>query len=200
MRIFAGPLGQEASSRRSGMQEGEAIESRMVTRRIEARSEEGRRTQLRDSQEPARIRRSHGRAAEAGLQLSPTHPRRRQLPQLILDMIEDQVEHRSGLVPRIRITARMSFAAWAGNSIVDQLRSRVISAVIDFRRGDASMPWMKPSGMAETQILDAIEENLPEDEDASGMELGSAGQVGQHAVGPEPSRSRFEESRPRRRC
>ena len=41
--------------------------------------EEGRGTQLRDPQEPARIRRGDGRAAEAGLRLPPGDPRRRQL-------------------------------------------------------------------------------------------------------------------------
>ena len=64
---------------RLGMQEGEAIESRMVSRRIEGAAEEGRRAELRDPQEPPGIRRGHGRAAEAGLRLPAADPGRRQL-------------------------------------------------------------------------------------------------------------------------
>ena len=78
MRIFAGEWVKNMLTR-LGMKEGEAIESRMVSRRIEGGPEEGRRAQLRSPQEPARIRRSDGRAAQAGLLLPPAHSRRRQL-------------------------------------------------------------------------------------------------------------------------
>ena len=54
MRIFAGDWVKNMLTR-LGMQEGEAIESRMVTRRIEAASEESGRAPLRRPQAPARI-------------------------------------------------------------------------------------------------------------------------------------------------
>ena len=78
MRIFAGEWVKNILTR-LGMKEGEAIESRMVSRRIEGAPEEGRRAQLRHPQKPARIRRGDGRAAQAGLRLPPADPRRRQL-------------------------------------------------------------------------------------------------------------------------
>ncbi len=52
--------------------------------------------------------------------------------------------------------------------------------------------------MAESQVFDAIEENLPEEEDPQRMELGGAGQAAQHALEAEPPRSRPEEAGPRR--
>ena len=79
MRIFAGEWVKNILTR-LGMEEGQAIESRMVTRRIEGGPEEGRRAELRDPQELARIRRGDGRAAQAGLWLPPEDPERRRLP------------------------------------------------------------------------------------------------------------------------
>ena len=80
MRIFAGEWVKNVLTR-LGMQDGEAIESKLVSRRIEGRAEEGRRAELRNPQEPARIRRGDGRAAQAGLQLPPGDPRRRELQE-----------------------------------------------------------------------------------------------------------------------
>ena len=70
MRIFAGEWVKNVLTR-LGMKEGEAIESRMVSPPHRRRPEEGRGAQLRDPQEPARIRRGDGRAAQAGLRLPP---------------------------------------------------------------------------------------------------------------------------------
>ena len=66
MRIFAGEWVKSVLTR-LGMQEGEAIESRMVSPPHRRRPEKGRRTQLRHPQKPARIRRGDGRAAQTGL-------------------------------------------------------------------------------------------------------------------------------------
>ena len=66
MRIFAGEWVRNVLTR-LGMKEGEAIESKMVSRRIEGAQKESRRTQLRNPQKSARIRRSDGRAAKASL-------------------------------------------------------------------------------------------------------------------------------------
>ena len=54
MRIFAGEWVKNMLTR-LGMQEGEAIESRMVIAPHRSRPEEGRRAQLRHPQKPARI-------------------------------------------------------------------------------------------------------------------------------------------------
>ncbi len=66
MRMFAGEW-VSAVLTRLGMEEGEAIESRLVSRRIEERPEEGRGAELRLPKEPARVRRGDGRAAQADL-------------------------------------------------------------------------------------------------------------------------------------
>ena len=70
MRIFAGEWVKNLLTR-LGMQEGEAIESRMVSRRIEGAQKKVEERQLRNPQKPARIRRGDGRAAQARLPLSP---------------------------------------------------------------------------------------------------------------------------------
>ena len=56
------------------------------------------------------------------------------------------------------------------------------------------------SRQAESQILDAIEENLPEEEEEAGVELDGAGQVVQHPLEHQLPRSRTEEDRPRSSC
>ena len=81
MRIFAGEWVKNVLTR-LGMQEGEAIESRMVTRRVEGRAEEGRGAELRGPEKPAGIRRGDGPAAEKRLRLSPTNFARGELPRL----------------------------------------------------------------------------------------------------------------------
>ena len=80
MRMFAGEW-VAAVLTRLGMEEGEAIESRMVSPAHRGGPEEGRGAQLRHPQEPARIRRGDGRAAEAGLLVPPAAARRRARPR-----------------------------------------------------------------------------------------------------------------------
>lgn len=55
MRIFAGEWVKNVLTR-LGMQDGEAIESRMVTRRVEAAQKKVEEPQLRGSEKSARVR------------------------------------------------------------------------------------------------------------------------------------------------
>ena len=126
------------------------------------RPEEGRRAQLRRPQEPARIRRGDGRAAEAGLRLSASgfwtaataascHPG------------DDRPSRSTSsstqfLEPRLR---RRAFAACAGSVLACRARCQAISAA-----WTSTKPSSSPSDEAErawpkAQVLDAIEENLP---------------------------------------
>ena len=51
--------------------------------------------------------------------------------------------------------------------------------------------------MAEGQVLDAIEENLPEEEDEPEWNWEALAKLAQHALEAEPARPRPEEGRPR---
>ena len=75
MRKFAGEWVSTVLTR-LGMEEGEAIESKMVSRRIEGAQKKVEERNFDSPQEPARIRRGHGRAAEADLLVPPAAARR----------------------------------------------------------------------------------------------------------------------------
>ncbi len=142
-----------------GMKEGEAIESRMVTRRIEGGPEEGRRTQLRGPQEPARIRRGDGRAAEAGLRLPPANSRRRQLPRADPRMIDKQIDQHARRVPQARLRPEL-FAAFASQQPGRRARSPRLPRH-GLHEPPTSYARTEAERTAEAQVLDAIEENLP---------------------------------------
>ena len=71
MRIFGDPERTKSLLKKVGMQEGEAIESGMLTHQIEKRAAQGRVAQLRRAQEPARVRRRRERPAQGDL--PPAH-------------------------------------------------------------------------------------------------------------------------------
>ena len=80
MRKFAGEW-VSAVLTRFGMEEGEAIEQQDGLAADRGSAEEGRGAQLRRAEEPARIRRGHGRAAEADLFVPPAAARRHTRPR-----------------------------------------------------------------------------------------------------------------------
>jgi preprotein translocase subunit SecA len=163
MRIFAGEWVKNLLTR-LGMQEGEAIESRMVSRRIEGAQKkvEERNFEVRKNlleydevmdEQRKRVYRYRQRILD-GVNCR----------DLITEMIAKQVEENlNGFLSSSYGTD--TFAAAAGNILHVQLDPK------DFRNTDFKdaqrIAVDEANRMAESQILDAIEENLPDDEDQS---------------------------------
>ena len=161
MRIFAGEWVKNILTR-LGMQEGEAIESRMVTRRIEGAQKkvEERNFEIRknlleyDEVMDEQRKRVYGYRQRI---LDGDNCR-----ELIMEMISEQIDEYLQIFLDSDYGTD-SFAAAAGNLLNVQLESR------DFRNvgpEDADrLARDEAYRLAETQILDAIEENLPEEEE-----------------------------------
>jgi preprotein translocase subunit SecA len=163
MRIFAGEWVKNLLTR-LGMQEGEAIESRMVSRRIEGAQKkvEERNFEIRKNlleydevmdEQRKRVYRYRQRILD-GVNCR----------ELIIEMITKQVD--DFLARYLNPTyGTETFAAAAGNLLHVQLDAK------DYRNTDfkeaASVAVDEASRMAESQVLDAIEENLPQDEEQS---------------------------------
>ncbi|MCI0492293.1 MAG: preprotein translocase subunit SecA, partial [Planctomycetes bacterium] len=163
MRIFAGEWVKNLLTR-MGMQEGEAIESRMVSRRIEGAQKkvEERNFEIRKNlleydevmdEQRKRVYRYRQRILDGA-----------NCRDLITDMIGQQVDEHFALYldPQYGVE---TFAAAAGNLLHVQLAAK------DFRNCDCAaaerLAVDEASRMAESQVLDVIEENLPEDEEQS---------------------------------
>ena len=158
MRIFAGEW-VKGMLTRLGMQEGEAIESKMVSRRIEGaqkkveeRNFEVRKNLLEyDEVMDEQRKRVYGYRQQI---LDGVNCR-----DLLLDMIRSQIDERLDVLLEPRYGVE-SFAAAAGSALGVQLEAR------DFRNLPFSeaerLAHDEASRIAEAQILDAIEENLPE--------------------------------------
>ena len=169
MRIFAGPW-VETILKSLGMPEGDAIESRMVTRRIEA-------AQKKVEERNFEVRKNLLEYDEVmDEQRKRVYTYRQKIldgancKELILEMIQEQVEHHLSMF-MARNYGTESFAAWAGSQLATELDPK------DFRGLDfaSAKSYAKEQAerMAETQVLDAIEENLPEDEDTKEWNWGA---------------------------
>ena len=196
MRIFAGDWVKNMLTR-LGMQEGEAIESRMVTRRIEAAQKkvEERHFDMRKhlleydevmDEQRKQVYSYRQRILDGG-----------NCRQLILDMIDKQ------------IAADGAPSARAGLSLGNDRRlGRARDGhggrrPLDRRDGPAAAGRItsatRPAGRPRTDIAEKIEEDLPsEAEDQSRMELAGPLEMGQRPLRPQHERSRAEEDRPRR--
>lgn len=163
MRIFAGEWVKNVLTR-LGMKEGEAIESRMVSRRIEAAQKkvEERNFEIRKSlleydevmdEQRKRIYGYRQRILDGA-----------NCKQLILTMIDEQVNRHLDEFLSKDYGAE-TFAQWAGGQLGVELDAKDYIG-LDF---PTASQYAKDEAhrMAESQVLDAIEENLPEDEDAS---------------------------------
>ena len=161
MRIFAGPW-VKSILERLGMQEGEKIESRMVTRRIEA-------AQKKVEERNFEIRKNLLEYDEVmDEQRKRVYSYRQQIldgvncRDLIVESIREQVDYYLDMF-LARDYAVETYASWAGAQLSVTLEPR------DFRGMDfptaESFTRDEAERMAETQILDAIEENLPQDEE-----------------------------------
>ncbi len=163
MRIFAGEWVKSMLTR-LGMKEGEAIESKMVTRRIEGAQKkvEERNFEIRknlleyDEVMDEQRKRVYGYRQQI---LDGVNCR-----DLITQMITEQLDESLQTILDSDYGVE-SFAAAAGGLLNVQFEAR------DFRNQlppDAKrMARNEASRLAESQILDAIEENLPDEEESS---------------------------------
>jgi preprotein translocase subunit SecA len=163
MRIFAGEWVKNLLTR-LGMQEGEAIESRMVSRRIEG-------AQKKVEERNFEIRKN---LLEYDEVMDEQRKRVYRYRQRILDGVNcrDLITEMIGKQVDVHLARYLdptygseTFAAAAGNLLHVQLDAK------DFRNTDFQeaerLAVDEASRMAESQVLDAIEENLPEDEEQS---------------------------------
>ena len=163
MRIFAGEWVKNLLTR-LGMKDGEAIESRMVSRRIEGAQKkveeknfEARKNLLEyDEVMDEQRKRVYGYRQRI---LDGVNCR-----DLITEMIGRKVDEHLAQYLEANYGSD-SFAAAAGNLLHVQLEGK------DFRNCDyrdaERIAVDEASRMSESQVLDAIEENLPEGEDES---------------------------------
>ena len=184
MRIFAGEWVANVLSR-LGMEEGEAIESRMVSRRIEAAQKkvEERNFDIRKNLLEYDEVMDHQRKEVYGYRqeildganckmLHPGHARR-----------ADRPGRRA--LPRRRLRRRQ-LRRVRGQAAGRRVRCRRTSpAAISTR--PSRPPATRPARLSPTQIHEAMEENLSPS-GYQGMELAGAGQPGQHPLGPEDHR------------
>ena len=145
---------------RLGMQDGEAIESRMVSRRIEGAQKkvEERNFEVRKNlleydevmdEQRKRVYGYRQRILEGG-----------NCKQLVLDMIRQQVDGRLDQF-LARDYGTETFAKWAGKELSVEFDARDFRG-LDFQ--DAQRYAMdQAERKAEGQIMDALEENLPTD-------------------------------------
>ena len=163
MRIFAGPW-VKSILERLGMKEGERIESRMVTRRIEA-------AQKKVEERNFEIRKN---LLEYDEVMDEQRKRVYRYRQQILDgascrdLIIEQVRDQIGVYIDMFLDRDYgvdTYAKWAGNRLSTTLDPR------DYRGMDIASADIyakeQAERQAETQVLDAIEENLPVEEDVS---------------------------------
>lgn len=163
MRIFAGPWVKSVLEK-LGMQEGERIESRLVTRRIEA-------AQKKVEERNFEIRKNLLEYDEVMDEQRKRVYRYRQnildgvnCRDLILEMIKTQVNHHLSLFLD-RDFGVESFVKYCSSAFgmtfeVRDFRAMDFETAQTFAKDEAER-------MAETHVIDAIDENLPEEEDAS---------------------------------
>ncbi len=159
MRIFAGDWVKNILTR-WGMQEGQSIESRMVTRRIEGaqkkveeRNFEIRKNLLEYDQVMDEQRKRVYSYRQSILEGSDCRG-------LVTQMIREQIDHHLGIFLAKSYGAEM-FAEWSGRQLATEFHAR------DFRGMEFSTAEAyardHAERMAESQLFDLIEENLPED-------------------------------------
>ena len=163
MRIFAGPW-VKGILERLGMQEGERIESRLVTRRIEAAQKkvEERNFEIRknlleyDEVMDEQRKRVYGYRQQI---LDGVNCR-----DLILEMVHSQVDEHLNIFLSTSYGVE-SFAGFCNSRLGLALEPRDFRG-LDFKSAD-QFAKDEAERLAETHVLDAIEENLPDDEESS---------------------------------
>ncbi len=161
MRIFAGEWVKNILTR-LGMKEGEAIESHMVSRRIEG-------AQKKVEERNFEVRKNLLEYDEVmDEQRKRVYSYRQDIlngancKQLIMEMIDQQIDHYLGLFLD-KDYGTETFAGWAAKMLGVELEAK------DFRGMDFSSAETfardEAARMAEGQVLEALDENLPEEED-----------------------------------
>ena len=161
MRIFAGEWVKNILTR-LGMKEGEAIESHMVSRRVEGAQKkvEERNFDVRknlleyDEVMDEQRRRVYGYRQNI---LNGADCK-----QLILEMIDQQIEHYLGQFLD-KDYGTETFAGWAAKELSIEFEARDFRGM-DFGSADI-FAREHAERMAEGQVLEALEENLPEEEE-----------------------------------
>ena len=161
MRIFAGEWVKNVLTR-LGMQDGEAIESRMVTRRVEAaqkkveeRNFEVRKNLLEyDEVMDEQRKRVYGFRQQI---LAGTDCR-----ELIGEMVERQIEQNIGTFLD-KDYGPQSYATWAATQLACELDGNDYRALSPQEAERLAVD--EAVRQSETQIFEAVEENLPPDED-----------------------------------
>jgi preprotein translocase subunit SecA len=163
MRIFAGPWVEKAL-KSLGLPEGEAIESRMVTRRIEA-------AQKKVEERNFEIRKNLLEYDEVmDEQRKRVYSYRQRLldgascKTMVLEMIERQVREMTANFYQADY-GHSTFAAFASSRLNNTIEARDIKGLA-FPQAE-EYAKNQSCRMAETQIHDAIEENLPLEEEPS---------------------------------
>ena len=161
MRIFAGEWVKNILTR-LGMQEGEAITSRMVSRRIEG-------AQKKVEERNFEIRKNLLEYDEVmDEQRKRVYGYRQRIldgancKQLIMEMIDEQVDAHLGEF-LAHDYGTDTFAEWVGGQLSVELEEREFRG-LDFETA-ARQAKEEAARMAESQVVDAVEENLPEEED-----------------------------------
>jgi preprotein translocase subunit SecA len=163
MRIFAGEWVKNILTR-LGMQDGEAIESRMVSRRIEGAQKkvEERNFEIRkslleyDEVMDQQRKRVYGYRQAI---LDGTNCR-----DLILEMIDRQIDQYLNQFLD-KDYGSETFAKWAGSRLTCELEARDFRG-LDFAAAER-LAKDQAERHAEAAIYDAVEENLPEGEDTA---------------------------------
>ena len=163
MRIFAGEWVKNILTR-LGMKEGEAIESRMVSRRIEG-------AQKKVEERNFDVRKNLLEYDEVmDEQRKRVYGYRQRIldgancKELILEMIDGQIEHRVNIFLDPHY-GRDTFATWAGSLFTCEIDSKPLAG-LDFAAAER-LVRDEAERAAESQIFEAIEEKLPEGEEES---------------------------------
>jgi preprotein translocase subunit SecA len=161
MRIFAGEWVKNILTR-LGMKEGEAIESRMVSRRIEG-------AQKKVEERNFDIRKNLLEYDEVmDEQRKRVYGYRQRIldgancKELILEMIDSQVEHHLNIFLDSNY-GRDTFATWAGSLFTCEIDPKPLAG-LDFTAAER-LVRDDAERAAESQIFEAVEEKLPEGEE-----------------------------------
>ena len=163
MRIFAGEWVKNVLTR-LGMQEGEAIESRMVSRRVEGAQKkvEERNFEIRKNLLEYDEVMDEQRKRVYGYRQRDSRRRQLQAADHGNDRRADRPPPRTNFWPRT--TAPATFAKWAGRQLGVELEAARFPRH-RFRGRRATGQGRGRAAWPKSQVIDAIDENLPEEEE-----------------------------------